>query len=60
VAGGESQMDRYYRLILVVMGFKAVHSFDTGKFDDIRIGISRWHRRQGLFRVAALLDRLTS
>ena len=53
-------MDRYYRLILVVMGFKAVHSFDTGKFDDIRIGISRWHRRQGLFRVAALLDRLTS
>lgn len=64
-AGGtvppRAQLDFYIlwgQLRLVVMGFKAVANLEAGRFDDVRYGICRWHRRQGLLRVADLLARV--
>lgn len=53
---------QFYRLWgqlrLAVMGFKSVNALETGKFDDARFGIARWHRRRGLLRLAGLLEEL--
>lgn len=64
-AGGirppQPQLDFYLmwgQLRLGVMGFKAVRNLEDGHFDDVRFGMARWHRRQALFRLSDLLDRL--
>ena len=64
-AGGnvppDDQLDFYVlwgQLRLVVMCFKAVKSFEEGRFDDIRFGMTILHRRQALLRIAALLSRI--
>ncbi|WP_068076609.1 phosphotransferase family protein [Novosphingobium lentum] len=61
-AGGRrppaAQLDFYRmwgQLRLGVMGFKAVRNLEQGHFDDVRYGMSRWHRRQALLRLSALL-----
>ena len=66
-AGGtipaRDQLDFYIlwgQLRLVVMGFKAVANLEAGRFDDVRYGLCRWHRRQGLLRVADLIERVTA
>lgn len=64
-AGGcnppKEQIDFYIlwgQLRLAVMGFMAVRNLEQGLFDDVRYGMSRWHRRQGLLRVSSLLEML--
>ncbi len=64
-AGGtvppKAQLDFYIlwgQLRLTVLGFKAVRAFDAGASPDIRFGIAKWHRRQGLLRLGALLPQL--
>lgn len=64
-AGGwlpsQDQLDFYLlwgQLRLGVMGHKAVRNLEEGHFDDVRFGMARWHRRQALFRLGDLLDRL--
>ena len=64
-AGGtrppDDQLDFYLlwgQLRLAVMGYKAVRNLEEGMFDDVRYGMSRWHRRQGMRRLAELLERL--
>ncbi|MCG2840952.1 phosphotransferase [Sandaracinobacter sp. RS1-74] len=64
-AGGwqppQAQLDFYLlwgQLRLGVMGHKAVRNLEEGHFDDVRYALSRWHRRQALFRLSDLLDRL--
>ncbi|WP_176593554.1 phosphotransferase family protein [Sphingobium sp. EM0848] len=64
-AGGwlppKEQIDFYLlwgQLRLGVMGHKAVRNLEEGHFDDVRFGMARWHRRQALFRLAELLERL--
>ena len=55
------QLDFYLlwgQLRLGVMGHKAVRNLEEGRFDDVRFGMARWHRRQALFRLGDLLDRL--
>lgn len=55
------QLDFYLlwgQLRLGVMGHKAVRNLEEGHFDDVRFGLARWHRRQALFRLGDLLDRL--
>jgi aminoglycoside phosphotransferase (APT) family kinase protein len=61
-AGGtvppREQLDFYRlwgQLRLGVMGFKAVRNLEQGHFDDVRFGLARWHRRQALLRLGALL-----
>lgn len=46
------------QLRLAVMGHKAVRNLEEGHFDDARYGMSRWHRRNALLRLADLLKRL--
>ncbi len=56
-----AQLDFYLlwgQLRLGVMGHKAVRNLEEGHFDDVRFGLARWHRRQALFRLGDLLDRL--
>lgn len=55
-----AQLDFYRmwgQLRLAVMGFKAVRNLEEGRFDDVRYGVARWHRRQALLRLADLLER---
>jgi aminoglycoside phosphotransferase (APT) family kinase protein len=56
-----AQLDFYLlwgQLRLGVMGHKAVRNLEEGHFDDVRFGLARWHRRQALFRLSDLLERL--
>lgn len=64
-AGGtvppKAQLDFYIlwgQLRLAVLGFKAVRALEDGASPDVRFGIAKWHRRQGLLRLGALLPQL--
>lgn len=64
-AGGtvppKEQLDFYIlwgQLRLTVLGFKAVRALEEGASPDVRFGIAKWHRRQGLLRLGALLPQL--
>lgn len=64
-AGGtvpaKEQLDFYIlwgQLRLATLGFKAVRAFEDGGSPDVRFGIAKWHRRQGLLRLGVLLPQL--